>query len=110
MKIIGIVLIIGILFVAAVIARNRKAEAERKERRKHVFDDYEGAAAPKAALKPEPKPAPTRAEINMADTRTPEEIESERKIEAAMEAWRASRTKEDQEYFNRKMDQAKRKN
>lgn len=51
MKIVGIVLIIGVLFVAAVIARNRKAEAERKERLKHVFDHYEGAAAPKTKAK-----------------------------------------------------------
>lgn len=60
MKIVGIVLIIGILFVAAVIAGNRKAEAERKERLKHVFDHYEGAAAPKTAPKPETKPATPR--------------------------------------------------
>ncbi len=104
MKIAAILLILavlGVLFVACVIARNRKAEAERKERLKHVFDKYDGVAKPRE----EPKPAPAKA-----DTRTLDEMESEEKIEAIMAAWRASDAyKEDQAYFNRKMDQAKKK-
>ena len=42
MKIVGIFLgvaVLVVIFVACVIARNRKAEAERKERLEHIFDD-----------------------------------------------------------------------
>lgn len=98
MKIAGIILIAVVLFVAAVIARNRKAEAERKERLKHVFDSYEGVA----------KPAPVNT--SQKDAPVSEPLEGEEKIEAIMAAWRASESrKEDQEYFNRKMDKAKEK-
>ena len=101
MKIAGIILIAVVLFVAAVIARNRKAEAERKERLKHVFDQYDGVAKPRE----EPKPAPAKA-----DTRTLDEMESEEKIEAIMAAWRASDAyKKDMEHFGRVMDEIKQK-
>lgn len=104
MKIAGIILIAVVLFVAAVIAKNRKAEAERKERLKYVFDDHKEAAQFRTASKPDPKPAPAKT-----DMRTPDEMENEEKIKAISAAWQASRTKEDQEYFNRRMDQAKEK-
>ena len=98
MKIAGIILIAVVLFVAAVIARNRKAEAERKERLKHVFDSYEGVA----------KSVPVNT--SKKDAPVAEPLEGEEKIEAIMAAWRASESrKEDQEYFNRKMDKAKEK-
>ena len=100
MKTVGIFLGIAVLvviFVTCVIARNRKAEAERKERLKHVFDSYEGVAKP------------VHINASKKDAPVSEPLEGEEKIEAIMAAWRASRTKEDQEYFNRKMDQAKRK-
>ena len=98
MKIAGIILIAVVLFAAAMIARNRKAEAERKERLKHVFDSYEGVAKP------------VHVNASKKDAPVSEPLEGEEKIEAIMAAWRASESrKEDQEYFNRKMDKAKEK-
>jgi len=101
LKTVGIFLGIAVLvviFVACVIARNRKAEAERKERLKHVFDSYEGAAKP------------VHVNASKKDAPVSEPLEGEEKIEAIMAAWRASESrKEDQEYFNRKMDKAKEK-
>lgn len=109
MKIAGIFLgvaVLVVIFVACVIARNRKAEAERKERLEHIFDDMPGYAPPK----PKDRPAASESELknvlaDKKDTRTLDELEGEEKIEAIMAAWRASESYEkDMEYFSQKLD------